>query len=335
MCYVYCIVFLILNSLAFEFLINHSTTHMPENFTDIFLPKGVFVANLTPLKADLSVDYPMLAGHCRWLLKQGADGIALLGTTGEANSFGVRERIGVIESVLEAGIPGKRLMVGTGCCAFPDTVALTRFAVESGAGGILMLPPFYYKPISDEGLFRYFKLVIEKVKDSRLRIYLYHFPKLSGVPFSTELVERLAQEFPGVVVGMKDSSGDWGHMQEVCERLPGFQLYAGTEKYLADVLKIGGAGCISATTNATAALAADVFRRWSNGEEVGRLQERLSAIRQAFEAGGFVPVLKQLFARWQQREEWLYMRPPQAPLPEAIIDGIAKELAGLGFEYPV
>lgn len=308
---------------------------MPENSTDIFLPKGVFVANLTPLKADLSVDHPALAAHCQWLLKQGADGIALLGTTGEANSFGVQERIGTIESVLEAGIPGNRLMVGTGCCAFPDTVALTRFAVEGGAGGILMLPPFYYKPLSDEGLFRYFELVIEKVKDSRLRIYLYHIPSLSGIPYSTDLVERLVKEFPGIVVGMKDSGGDWGHMQEVCERLPGFQLYAGTEKYLADVLNIGGVGCISATTNATAALAAEVFRRWRGGEEVGTMQGRLSAIRKAFESGGFVPVLKQLFARWQQREEWLYMRPPQAPLPEAIIDGIAKELAGLGFEYSI
>ncbi len=302
--------------------------------SEIFLPDGVFVANLTPLREDLSVDHPALAAHCRWLLEQGADGIALLGTTGEANSFGLRERIGLIESVLEAGIPGNRLMVGTGCCAFPDTAALTRFAVESGAGGILMLPPFYYKPVSDEGLFRYFSLVIGQVNDSRLRIYLYHFPKLTGVPFSTPLVERLVCEFPGVVVGMKDSGGDWGHMQEVCGRLPGFRLYAGTERYLADVLGIGGAGCISATTNATAALAADVFRRWRAGEDVRARQEKLSAIRQAFEAGGFVPVLKQLFARWRQEEGWLRMRPPQAPLPDAAISRIADELKALGFEHP-
>ncbi|MCB0568571.1 MAG: dihydrodipicolinate synthase family protein [Phaeodactylibacter sp.] len=303
---------------------------MPAASTENLLPDGVFAASLTPLSEDMSVDYQALAAHCRWLLEQGADGAALLGTTGEANSFGLRERIGLIEGVLEHGIPSHRLLVGTGCCAFPDTVALTRFAVESGAGGILMLPPFYYKPVSDEGLYRYFSLVVDQVKDSRLRIYLYHFPKLTGVPFSAALTERLALAFPDIVVGMKDSGGEWAHMKEVCERLPGFRLFAGTERYLADVLNIGGVGCISATANATVALAAEVYRRWRAGEDVSAAQAQLSAIRQAFEAGGFVPVLKQLFARWQQKPEWLQMRPPMAPLPESLIDGIAAEVERLG-----
>jgi 4-hydroxy-tetrahydrodipicolinate synthase len=300
--------------------------------TDIPLPDGVFAAALTPLHADLSADHDALARHCRWLLQTGADGIALLGTTGEANSFSVHERMKMIEAVLEAGIPGERLMVGTGCCALPDTVALTRLALEHGAGGILLLPPFYYKPVSEEGLYRYFSLLVEQVQDSRLRIYLYHFPKLSGVPISIDLTARLAVAFPGIVVGMKDSSGDWGNMQALLERLPGFKLYAGTERYLLDVLKQGGAGCISATANLTAGWAAEVYRLWKAGEAAEAAQEKLTLARQALEAGGFIPVLKQLFARQQQREAWRHMRPPQIPLEEAAIAAIEQRLLDLGME---
>jgi 4-hydroxy-tetrahydrodipicolinate synthase len=298
--------------------------------SEIYLPDGVFAASLTPMRADLSADHHALVQHCRWLLQSGADGIALLGTTGEANSLSVQERMELIEAVFEGGIPGNRLMVGTGCCALPDTLTLTRFAVEQGAGGILLLPPFYYKPVSDEGLYRYFSSLIEQVQDSRLRIYLYHFPKLSGVPISIDLTARLAESFPGIVVGMKDSSGDWSNMQALLERLPGFKLYAGTERYLLEVLKRGGAGCISATTNATAAWAAEVYRLWKAGEEVGAAQEKLTQARQALEVGGFIPLLKQLFARWQQNEGWRYMRPPQAPLPEAAITAVEAQLEALG-----
>ncbi len=298
--------------------------------SEIPLPDGVFAASLTPMRADLSADHHALVQHCRWLLQSGADGIALLGTTGEANSFSVQERMKLIEAVFEGGIPGNRLMVGTGCCALPDTLALTRFAVEQGAGGILLLPPFYYKPVSDEGLYRYFSSLIEQVQDSRLRIYLYHFPKLSGLPFSLDLTARLAAAFPGIVVGMKDSSGDWGNMQALLERLPGFKLYAGTERYLLDVLNIGGAGCISATTNLTASWAAEVFRHWKNGADATTAQAKLTQARQVLEAGGFIPVLKQLFARWQHNEAWLHLRPPQYPLDTAAIAAIEEQLQALG-----
>lgn len=298
-----------------------------------YLPDGVFVANLTPLNADLSVDYGALVAHCRWLLDNGADGLALLGTTGEANSFGLRERLILIEEVLKGGIPADRLMIGTGCCAFPDTVALTRYAVESGAGGVLMLPPFYYKGVSDEGLFRYFELVIRQVGHDRLKVYLYHFPKMSQVPFSTPLVRRLVDEFPEAVVGMKDSGGDWAHMEEVCRAIPGFRLYAGTEKYLADTLEIGGAGCISATTNATVRLASEVYERWKAGTDFREVQEQLTAVRQAMEVGNFTAVLKQLFARKRNDDKWLPMRPPIAPVGASVIDGLEERLEDLGFRW--
>ncbi|MDH3494834.1 MAG: dihydrodipicolinate synthase family protein, partial [Acidobacteriota bacterium] len=145
------------------------------------LPNGVFTACLTPLKKDLSVDFDALTAHCKWLLSKGGDGILLLGTTGEANSFTVEERLEIMDKVIEAGIPGNRLLMGTGCCAYPDTARLTKHAVERGAGGILMLPPFYYKQVDDAGLARYFDLVINAVNDERLRIYLYHFPQMSAI----------------------------------------------------------------------------------------------------------------------------------------------------------
>lgn len=296
-----------------------------------FLPDGVFVANLTPLNADLTVDRAALVDHCRWLLDEGADGIALLGTTGEANSFGLKERMGVIDAVIAGGIPADRLMVGTGCCAFPDTVALTRYALEAGAGGILMLPPFYYKGVSDEGLFSYFDLVIRQVNHDRLKIYLYHFPKMSQVPFSTSLVKRLVSEFPEAVVGMKDSGGDWSHMQEICTELPGFKLYAGTERYLADVLRAGGAGCISATTNVTARLAARVCAAWRDGAPVDELQDQLTAVRLTFEAGNFTAILKEFLARRRGNAAWRRLRPPIAPVEAGVVDRIEEKLESLGF----
>ncbi len=295
------------------------------------LPAGVFAASLTPLKKDLSVDSDTLVAHCKWLLANGNDGIALLGTTGEANSFTVGERFHILDAVLKGGIPPEKLLVGTGCCAFPDTLALTKHAVSQGVGGVLLLPPFYYKAVTDAGLANYFELVINQVNDPRLKIYLYHFPQLAQVSFSTPLVKLLVKEFPGIVVGMKDSSGDWVHMQEICRELPGFKLYAGTEKYLLDILKIGGAGCISATTNATAQLAQQVFQNWQSEKAVG-LQEHLTALRAAFEDYSFVSVLKYLFAKWSGNSDWLNLRPPNSLLREEEAAVVTERLMALGFD---
>jgi len=295
------------------------------------LPAGVFAASLTPLKNDLSIDCDALTAHCKWLLANGNDGIALLGTTGEANSFTVEERFQILDAVLKGGMPPEKLMVGTGCCAFPDTVALTQHAVSQGVGGVLMLPPFYYKTVTDAGLANYFELIINHIKDPRLRIYLYHFPQLAKVSFSTPLVKLLVKEFPGIVVGMKDSSGNWEHMQEICRELPGFNLYAGTEKYLLDLLRIGGAGCISATTNATAQFARKVFQNWQSENAVG-FQKHLTKLRAAFEGYSFVSVLKYLFAKWSSNSAWLNLRPPNAMLREKEAAIVTQRLKALGFD---
>ena len=185
--------------------------------TNSQLPLGVFAAALTPQKKDLRVDYEAFIAHCKWLLMNGCNGIAVLGTTGEANSFSVKERIELLDRLIESGIPPDCLLVGTGCCAIPDTVELTRHAVDHGVGGVLMLPPFYYKQVSDDGLFTTFDYIIQQISDEHLKVYLYHFPKMTAVPFSNAVVERLIRTYPDTVVGMKDSSGDWEHMKFLCE----------------------------------------------------------------------------------------------------------------------
>ena len=206
-------------------------------------------AVLTPLDSTLAPDRTALATHCRWLLDNGCNGLAVLGTTSEANSFSVDERLRLLDNLIEDGIPGNTLMPGTGCCAVPDTVRLTRKAVELGAGGVLMLPPFYYKNVSDDGLFAGFAEVIEQVGDARLKVYLYHFPQMSGVALGPDLIERLLKQYPDTIAGMKDSSGNFGNMVRNTHTFPGFAVISGSDEFLLPLLKEGGAGCITAVCN--------------------------------------------------------------------------------------
>lgn len=303
------------------------------NTTKQTLPNGVFAANLTPQHQDLQVNIEKLLAHCRWLLHQGCNGLAVMGTTGEANSFSVKERMSVLEALLEGGISSKVFMVGTGCCALTDTVDLTRHALSNGVCNVLMLPPFYYKNPSDEGVFHSIAEVIERVGNEQLQIYLYHFPNMSAVPFSVEVVQRLLAQYPQTVVGMKDSSGDWNHIKLMCEEFPGFRMYAGTEKYLLDTLQAGGVGCISASANVTCALAAKVFDAWQANEldRAREFQNYLSTIRVVFEHYPFIPGLKSYLAHVTGQEDWLAMRPPFLPLSDQKLNTLLETLCSHDF----
>jgi len=162
----------------------------------------------------------------------------------------VAEKRALLDALLAAGLPPARLMPGTGCCAIPDSIELTRRAVEAGAGGVLMLPPFYYKGVSEEGLYRAFASVIDAVADERLRVYLYHIPPVSNVPIPRGVVARLLKAYPGIVAGMKDSGGDWKHTQAMIEEFgpQGFDVFAGSETFLLADLRAGGPGCITTAT---------------------------------------------------------------------------------------
>ena len=297
------------------------------------LPDGVFAAALTPLRSDLSIDHDAFAAHCRWLLASGCDGVAPMGTTGEANSFGVAERMEALDRLIEAGIPPARLLIGTGCSAIPDTVGLTRHAVAHETGGVLVLPPFYYKNVSDDGLFAAFDQIIQRVADSRLKLYLYHFPQMSGVPLSQALIGRLVKRYPNTVLGMKDSSGDWNNMKTACEAFPGFRVYAGTETFLLPILRAGGAGCISATTNITCALAGRVYANRAT-PEADALQQRLSAARGAFENYPAIAALKRLTAERTGLDSWRLVRPPHLPLDDERFAALKTGLERVGFTPP-
>ena len=168
----------------------------------------ILAASLTPLDNNQSIDKRRFADHVQHLLDNGCNGVLLFGTTGEANSFTVFERQAALESLLKSGIPPATLMVGTGCCALPDTLALTRHALEHGVHRAVVLPPFYYKTATDDGLYDTFAALIDQVGDPALRVYLYHFPKMAVVGFSSELIARLVAKFPEQIAGIKDSTGN-------------------------------------------------------------------------------------------------------------------------------
>ena len=294
-------------------------------------PRGVFVPASTPFRADLSVDGERFVNHCRWLLDEGANGLAVFGTTSEANSLSGAERMQALEQLVDSGISPDVLMPGTGCCALPDTVALTRHAVGLGCMGVLLLPPFYYKGVSDEGLYAGIAELIQRVADRRLRVYLYHIPPMAGVGFSLGLIERLLKNFPGIVVGIKDSSGDWNNTQAMLKTFPGFEIFPGSETFLLDGLRQGGAGCISATANINVGAMRALIDTWTS-PAADAMQQRLSALRAAVQKFPLVPANKAILGRLQGTADWDTVRPPLTALSDDAKGQLFSAVAALQFE---
>ena len=295
--------------------------------------RGVWSPVLIPMQPDLSIDSKRFVDHARWLLAQGCHGLALFGTTSEANSFSVAERKALVEEVIEAGVPPESLMVGTGCCALTDSVELTRHAVDAGCRRVLMLPPFYYKGMSDEGLFASFAEVIERVGNSDLRVFLYHFPRLSGVPVTEGLIELLVDAFPAVVAGVKDSSGDWSNTRMMLERFPRLAVFPGSEVFLLAGLRAGGAGCITATSNVNAAGARAVFDAWSAGrDDADARQAAATAVRRAIDRHPGIPAQKYLIAHHRNDPAWRTVRPPMVALSDDAGDDLLDALADTEFD---
>ena len=294
---------------------------------------GVWSPAITPLHADLSIDRDRYVAHARWLLESGCHGLTVFGTTGEANSFSVAERMALLEALLAKGIEPRRLMVGTGCCALTDSLALSRHAVANGCKQLLMLPPFYYKGVSDEGLFGSFARIIEGVGDSETRLFFYHFPRLSGVPITTGLIERTRSAYPDIVAGVKDSSGDREHTLALIARFPALAIFPGAETLLLAGLRTGGAGCITASANVNVAAIRRLYDTWcGSGEDADALDRVVHAIRAAIEGYPIVPALKWVAAHYRQDPAWATVRPPMLALgPEQSADLISK-LGAAGFE---
>ncbi|MGH8672185.1 MAG: dihydrodipicolinate synthase family protein [Burkholderiales bacterium] len=294
---------------------------------------GVFVPVLTPFDSQLNPEPKRLVAHCRWLLAHGCNVLAVFGTTGEANSLSVTEREMLLEALLRGGVEPERLLPGTGCSALSDSVRLTAHAVKCGCAGALVLPPFYYKDVADEGLYRNYVEIIERVADPRLQLYLYHIPQVTKVGISLKLIERLLKAYPRIVVGMKDSSGDWDNTKATLDAFPGFNVLPGNERALLAAMRMGGKGCFTATGNIGAGGIHRLYECWTS-TEADRMQEKVNKLHGVFQKYPMIAALKQVVADHSGDAVWLNLRPPLLGFDAHQAASLRQELELHGFSMP-
>jgi 4-hydroxy-tetrahydrodipicolinate synthase len=320
--------------------------------------RGVLAPVVTPFKADLSPDSGRFVAHCKWLLSQNC-GLAVFGTNSEANSLSMEERLSLLDELVAAGVDPSRMMPGTGCCSIVETVKLTKQAVEHGCAGALMLPPFYYKDVGEEGLYRYFSEVVQRVGDARLKIYLYHIPPVAVVGITPKLVERLLGAYPDAIAGMKDSSGDWNNTKTFLDafsvrsaravadspwRARTFDVFVGSESFLLANMRNGGVGTISATANVNPAAIYELYAacaeesKFENREsKLEQQQSKLNVVRQVFSNKKFpsmIAALKQAIAIYADDPAWRTVRPPLVEFTPEQAHTLATDLKAIGFEMP-
>jgi 4-hydroxy-tetrahydrodipicolinate synthase len=297
--------------------------------------EGVLSPVITPFRRDYAPDEERFVRHCRWLLKSGCAGLAIFGTNSEANSMSVGEKRRLLEALLKGGVSPGSLMPGTGHCALTDSIELTRAAVELGCAGVLMLPPFYYKGVSDEGLYRNFAEIIERVGDERLQLYLYHIPPVSQVAITLGLIERLLSKYPGIVAGVKDSSGDWSNTKAMLDAFAkeGFDVFAGSEAFLLENMRHGGKGCITATGNVNPGAIDRLYKSWRS-PDADKLQAGISATRKIVQKQPMIPALKNIVAHYGNDAAWKTCRPPLVELTASQEEDLIRDLKGVGFTMP-
>jgi 4-hydroxy-tetrahydrodipicolinate synthase len=313
--------------------------------------RGVLAPVVTPFKSNLAPDHERFIAHCKWLLSQNC-GLAVFGTNSEANSLSMEERAMLLDELVAAGVDPSRMMPGTGCCSIMETVKLTAQAVANGCAGVLMLPPFYYKDVSEEGLYRYFSEVVQRVGDARLKIYLYHIPPVAVVGITPGFVERLLAAYPNAIAGMKDSSGDWNNTKtfldafaETAGAARTFDVFVGSESFLLANMQNGGVGTISATANVNPAAIYELYQKRnqralgtnaSTTAELEALQAKLNVVRQVFSSRKFpsmIAALKQAIAIYADDPAWRTVRPPLVELTPEQANTLAAELSAIGFRW--
>ena len=297
--------------------------------------EGVLAPVITPFRSDYSPDAERFVRHCRWLLKSGCAGLAVFGTNSEANSMSVAEKRKLLEALVAGGVPAATHMPGPGHSAHSDSIEMTRAAVELGCAGVLMLPPFYYKGVSDEGLYRNFAEVIERVGDERLSLYLYHIPPVAQVAITLPLIERLLSKYPGIVAGVKDSSGEWPNTKAMLDNFAksGFDVFAGSEVFLLDNMRHGGKGCITATGNINPGPISNVYKNWRS-TEADKLQAGITATRKIVQKQPMIPALKSAVAHFGNDPQWRTCRPPLVELTSAQEEELIRDLKAAGFSMP-
>jgi 4-hydroxy-tetrahydrodipicolinate synthase len=295
--------------------------------------KGIMAPVVTAFSNYRAIDAKRSTAHCHWLLKHGCDALVVFGTTSEANSLSLLERKSLLEAIVGSGIDPARLLVGTGSCALPDAVDLSEHALEIGCSGVLMLPPFYYKSVTADGLFAFFAELIDRVDDSRLRIYLYHIPPVAQVGIPFELIEKLRTRYGELIAGIKDSSGDWENTRRLLTEFASFDVFPGSEAFLLPALRLGAAGCISGTANVGAETMQRLYRRWQTGE-AEEIQFKLNRVRATFQRFPIIAAVKAVLAEANNDDNWRCVRPPLQPLPNLDSQSLIRELQGLEFSPP-
>ena len=295
--------------------------------------RGVIAPNLTPFNADLSVAEDLYLDHAQWLIEQGCVGLAPFGTTGEALSIGMDERMSLLEKLCKRVAPEK-IVPGTGLTSHPDTVKLTQHAVDLGCAGAMTLPPFYFKGVSDDGLFEYFKWLIDAVNRPALKIYLYHIPQVSGVAIPPSVTQRLFQAYPDVIVGIKDSSGVWENTEKLLA-IKDLIVYPAQENTLIEGHALGAAGCISATANLNPANIAKLIKSVQAGAPDMVLNAQVSAFRKLVAGAGPIPAQKALLTHWTGDDRWSRLRPPLMAMPDVNVTELATAVDALdGYQKP-
>jgi 4-hydroxy-tetrahydrodipicolinate synthase len=269
--------------------------------------RGVIAAVATIIEKDGAIDHARSLKLARYLLDNGCDGLNVLGTTGEATSFSRDERMGLMSAYRDNGLPMQRLMVGTGAAAVSDAIALTRHAAGLGFAGALVLPPFYYKGVPDDGLVAYIDAIVKSTADNPIPLYLYHFPAQSGLPWHIALIRRLLDAHRGRIVGLKDSSGDMAYAREAAKVEPGFDVFPSTEAALLEARSGVFAGCISATANCNADLCQ---RAWASGDAAA--SDEAVTIRNLFNGRPLVSGIKALLAHIHGDPAMAAVKPPLA-----------------------
>lgn len=296
--------------------------------------KGLISPILSPFDDSLNFNQEMYNELAKDLLSTGCSGLAPFGTTGEALSVSNDERMQALENLIKSGVSPDKLIPGTGLCNFPDTVKISRHAIELGCKGVMTLPAFYFKDVTDEGLFQYYERLIDEINHPNLKIYLYHIPQVSGVGLSIPLVKKLRSAYPDIIVGIKDSSGVWENTEQLLS-IDGLIVYPGAELPVIDAIKLGGPGCISATANFNPTNIAKVIelshdRKWDQAEEV---HKDVKEVRYLFQDYSAIPAQKAMLAIKYKDKRWKNIRPPLVQISEQRSSELEEKLRNHGFSF--
>jgi 4-hydroxy-tetrahydrodipicolinate synthase len=289
---------------------------------------------ITPFKADGNPDEQKLLKQCKWLQSNGV-GLAIFGTNSEANSMSAPQKMAALTALVKGGLDPAQMMPGTGAASIDATVTMTRHALSHQCAAVLMLPPFYYKDVSDDGLFAFYSDVIQKVGDANLKIYIYNIPPVTKITLSLALLERLVKAYPNTLIGMKDSSGDWAYTESVIKLLAphGFRVYAGSEVFLLRTMHAGGAGCISATANVNPMAIVNLASNWQS-PDANQQQDALDKVRSTFAQYQMIAGMKTAVAHYSNDPEWLRVLPPLMQLSKEQQTKLLGELEKMNFSMP-